>query len=71
MPREYTLDRSQSGRHAISPNALLRIARKRTFILQRFRRRDDSFGGYFSRDGVDLGPGPWIRLIANRADAGQ
>lgn len=68
MPREYTLDRSPSGRHAISPNALLRIARKRSFVLQRFRRRDNSFGGYFSSDGVDPGPGPWIRLIRDRTD---
>jgi hypothetical protein len=62
MPRGYTLDWSTSGQHAISPNDLLRIARRKTPTLHRLRRRPYRFGGYFSDDGNEPARGPWINF---------
>lgn len=59
VPRGYALEWDDEGQHAVSPNELLRIARRRA-PLQRFRRRPYSFGGYYSDDAIETGPGPWI-----------
>ena len=61
MPRGYAVNWSDDGQHAIPPDALLRIARRRA-PLQRFRRRPYSFGGYYSDDADAPGAGPWICL---------
>jgi hypothetical protein len=60
MPRGYALDWSASGQHAIPPNDLLRIARRKTPTIHRLRRRPYRFGGYFSDDGNEPARGPWI-----------